>query len=147
MRVSAELYTAGDHYPIVRSWMVKLDAVERDIRANAISVTEADARVYVALFLGPKFDLRFRRMSSSAGVGWHKWITLDPRGLTLGTVLHEIAHAIQHGRQAERIKVRRAKLDTRQMLNYSRKELRAQHCGHGEAFCRTYARLLREVLS
>ena len=149
MRVPASVPKKGDYYPTVRAWMARLGATELDIKANEIFLDERGCRAYVAAILGPKFNLRFRRLNSSEGRGWHKGITLDrdlveAKRMSLGTVLHECAHAIQWRKYAERAKLRRERMaETR---TYRAKVARRDHCGHGEPFCRTYARLLREAM-
>lgn len=139
----ANSYAGGDYYPIVRSWMVKLKVDALDIRANALKLSEGDARLYVAAVMGSSFLLRFRVMRGSMGRGGHRYITLNKKSpYSLGLVLHECAHAIQGKREHEQLMIRRqlraaGKIPTQSLQ-------RASH--HGEAFCRTYARLLREVM-
>lgn len=136
----------GDWYPTVRAWMARLGTSDLDRAANRIPITRATARLYVSACLGPTFPLRFRRMRS-AGRGGATGITLDAtngKGFTLGTLLHEIAHARQHLRLQERRALRNVRLRAtggpRPVINAR------EHRGHGEPFCRTYARLLRDVM-
>lgn len=148
-------YTGGDYYPTVRAWLAKLGARELDIRAHAMPVDEAAARIYIAA-VTPRTELRIRALHGSLGRGCARYITLNREALaagriTLGTVLHECAHAIadQRWRDARRIRtanrVKRVKSAGARRHAY---EWRAPEAAphHGEVFCRIYARLLREVL-
>jgi hypothetical protein len=145
-RVSDAVPAEGDYYPTVRAWMARLGATDLDQLANRTKVTKETARLYVSAVLGVKFPLRFRRMSASAGRGGSRGITLDPRcrAFTLGTVLHEIAHARQGLMLKDQRKNRQKRRMAGKMTVYGRGWVKAAH--HGEAFCRTYAKLLREVM-
>ena len=141
----------GDYYPTVRLWCAKLGVTALDIRANEVVLTEHGCRLYIAAVMGARFPVRVRRLPSSLGRGGADYIVLDSdtikaRGMTLGTVLHECAHAIQYTRLRERKAVRQATRATRGWAP-AKRVLRDEHVGHGEPFCRTYARLLRDTLT
>lgn len=140
----ASVPATGDFYPTVRAWCARLGVTALDIRANEVKLDHAACRVYVAAVMGPRFPLRFRVLHSSVGRGGERYIVLDRQTRhTLGTVLHECAHAIQLTRAHER-KAVRAELRARGIRKPApagRRDL------HGEAFCRTYARLLRDTLT
>jgi hypothetical protein len=140
----------GDYYPTVRAWCQRLGATALDVRANEVRLDERGCRIYVAAVMGPRFDLRVRRLPSSVGRGGADYIvldryTLDKRGMSLGTVLHECAHALQLTRLRERRAVRR---ETR--LRTKRYQpsvaIARDHSSHGEPFCRTYVKLLKAAL-
>ena len=106
----------------LRKWGFEL----QDRCVYATPVTRHTAAIYIAAILGPAFPIMFRRHMRMAGRGGKRRIVLnqdliDKGKLTLGTVLHECAHARQG-----------------QLYN------RASH--HGEAFTRSYAAILRSVL-
>jgi len=149
-RIAATVPKHGDPYPTVRAWMQRLGATALDIRANEVKLDHAACRVYVAAIMGPTFDLRFRVLHSSIGRGGHRYIVLDRQTRhTLGTVLHECAHAIQLTRLQERKAVRRSLYDAARAKGRHAhlQALPARTDYHGEAFCRTYARLLRDTLT
>jgi hypothetical protein len=140
----ASVPTRGDFYPTVRAWCAKLGVTTLDIRANEVLLGHAACRIYIAAVMGPKFPVRFRVLHGSVGRGGDRYIVLDRQTRhTLGTVLHECAHAVQLTRAAQRKAVRlelRAR-GIRKPAPAGRRDL------HGEAFCRTYARLLRDTLT
>jgi len=140
----------GDYYPTVRAWCQRLGATDLDVRANEVRLDERGCRIYVAAVMGPRFELRVRQLPSSVGRGGADYIVLDrdwvERGrMTLGTVLHECAHAIQLTRLRERRALRReARLRGR--AHPTAVAVRRDHSSHGEPFCRTYVKLLRAAL-
>jgi len=146
----ASVPAKGDFYPTVRAWCQRLGVTALDQRANEVKLDHDACRIYIAAVMGPKFPVRFRVLRGSVGRGGDRYIVLDSQTRhTLGTVLHECAHAVQLTRLKERKAVRR---DIR-----IRARMAGQHPGpqpalgrralHGEAFCRTYARLLRDTLT
>jgi hypothetical protein len=148
----ASVPAKGDYYPTVRAWCQRLGVTDLDIRANEVVVTEATCRVYIAAVMGKRFPFRVRRLPSSVGRGGADYIVLDrdtikAKGMTLGVVLHECAHAVQLTKARERRQVRQdiwqrtAKARPAPHRRSGRRDL------HGEAFCRTYARLLRATLT
>lgn len=135
----------GDCYPTVRAWMARLGVTNLDVRANEIIVDERTARLYIKA-ITPKTRVNVRILHGSIGRGSAAYITLDKNTLrakmmTLGTVLHECAHALQNAKWHQRNSIRLEKRSAGKQL-IGRNAIKA----HGEAFCRTYAKLLREVL-
>jgi hypothetical protein len=143
----ASVPAKGDYYPTVRAWCQRLGVTALDQRANEVKLDAAGCRIYVAAVMGPRFPLRLRRLPSSVGRGGADYIVLDSdtikaRGMSLGTVLHECAHAVQltKAREARAIRVELRVRGVHRPAPTGKRQL------HGEAFCRTYARLLRAVL-
>jgi hypothetical protein len=151
----ASVPAKGDYYPTVRAWCQRLGVTDLDIRANEVMVDQRTCRIYVAAVMGPAFPLRFRRLPSSVGRGGADYIVLDTdtikaKQLSLGTVLHECAHAVQLTKLRDRRLVRR-EARVRARVAGARppvqQALPARRDMHGEAFSRTYARLLRDTLT
>jgi hypothetical protein len=140
-KIAATVPKHGDSYPTVRAWMQRLGTTALDIRANEVKLDHAACRVYVAAVMGPAFDLRFRVLHSSVGRGGHRYIVLDRQTRhTLGTVLHECAHAIQLTRLQEQ--GRGGRYDAAPEGPPRPPRARCAHRLPRQAFCRT-ARLLR----
>lgn len=148
MRISLSTPRVGDYYPTVRAWCVRLGVTNLDVLANHTRLNERAVRVYVAAVCGRKCPIRLRRLRAHLALADANGITfdrdtLDARGLPLGTVLHECAHVIQAWRYQERYQLAHS---SKHVVNW-----RAWHkhnrVHHGEPFCRTYARLLREVMT
>jgi hypothetical protein len=143
MRVPKGLYTGGDYYPTVRIWMVKLGVKDLDVCANRIPVTEAQARQLITRYVGPTCELSVRVLHGSLGLGSAERITISRKALaegrvTVGLVLHECAHALQNRKYLDRKAIRQEKLAAWRRL-HGKNSIKA----HGEAFCRSYAKLLR----
>jgi hypothetical protein len=139
----------GDFYPTVRAWCQRLGVTALDQRANEVKLDHAACRLYIAAVMGPRFPVRFRVLHSSVGRGGDRYIVLDSQTRhTLGTVLHECAHAVQLTKAKDRRDVRRDIRAARRAAGSWKPlpELPRRRDLHGEAFCRTYARLLRETL-
>jgi len=147
----ASVPAKGDYYPTVRAWCQRLGMTAHDQRANEVMLDARGCRVYVAAVMGPRFPLFLRRMSASVGRGGSRYITLDSdtikaRQMSLGTVLHECAHSIQLLRERERKAVRQEIWQRTRKARPAPQQRGARRQLHGEAFCRTYARLLRDTL-
>jgi hypothetical protein len=144
----ASVPTQGDFYPTVRSWCARLGVTALDVRANEVFLTEVECRIYIAAVMGKRFPVRVRVLHGSVGRGGERYIVLDRSTInayqmSLGTVLHEVAHAVQLTRAKQRRDIRREL----RLQGKRTPPLPKRRDMHGEAFCRTYARLLRDCLT
>lgn len=113
-------------YPRVYARLVRwgLDAYQQ--RANELRLSRSAAILYARAICGHELIVRVKRTSGSWAYPTRNSVTLScgkDRSVRLAIVLHECAHILD---------ARKGKLADR---------------SHGESFSRTYARLLREVLS
>jgi hypothetical protein len=119
--------TSQYDYPAVQARLAKNGLLAHLQLACATILLPDDARVYVRAILGPDTTIRIKRVNRSWAYRHNGSITLAARGpdrrVKLSSVLHECAHQLDY---------RKGKL---------------ANGPHGESFCLTYARLLREVIS
>jgi hypothetical protein len=111
-------------YIAVRRRLVKWGLAERLDRAITTRVSKASAIIHARAICGPDLIVRVKRTRGSWAYADRNSVTLScgkDRSVRLSIVLHECAHILD---------ARKGKLADN---------------SHGESFCRTYARLLREV--
>lgn len=112
-------------YPEVEKRLAKWGLLQNLEKASTTRLSEHGARIYVRAICGKKTNVRVKRVRGSWHYPHNGSITLacdKARTVRLLSVLHECAHSL-HARGF-------AKNDA----------------PHGESFCRTYARLLREAM-
>jgi hypothetical protein len=111
-------------YPLVCQRLNKWRLLHLLALARVTLVTPTAAKLYARAICGPDLRVECKRIRSSWAWRTKNLITLSLKGdkVQLASVLHECAHILNYrkGRLADGV--------------------------HGEAFTRTYARLLREVL-
>lgn len=146
-------YEGGDYYYTVRAWMQRLGTVALDQRANQLMLNRQEIAVLVQTHR-PHTTVVFKKLNRNLGLGGRKQIVFDRIStdggkLSLGTVLHEIAHSLVLERYREQWLLRRQRMELhKQRYGFTVfRPLPKPPRAHGEEFCRTYARLLREHVS
>lgn len=112
-------------YPAVEARLNRWGLLGHLIKADQTKVSKDAAVLYARAICGPKTIVRVKRTARSWAYRHNQSVTLGcdrERRVKLSSVLHECAH----------------------ILDY-RKGKHGSSC-HGEPFCRTYARLLREAV-
>lgn len=113
-------------YPAVVKRLDKWGLLPTLQLAHTTRLPAESAYIYARAILGGRTPIRIKRTYRSWAYPHNESITLacdKARTVRLRDVLHECAH----------------------ILDY-RKGRKLGHSSHGEAFCRTYARLLRDVI-
>ncbi len=111
-------------YPAVCARLNRWGYFGHLVIARRTRITAAAARLYAAAIV-PGSIVRVKRVRTSWAYRHNNSITIacdNQRTVSLASVLHELAH----------------------LLDYRKGKL--ANGSHGESFCRTYARLLREVM-